>query len=224
MPAAASSHPTVSRHELAHAIEQYGPGALQVVLEALRGGSSEVSTSGSAQPGPTLRATDPAAGRTEPWRQIDGFEGFEHRWPEVHEHYGPMTVWESRDDRGPVRFAIGAPRERLPLYGCERGWVSVWEVINGQPREQRANFIETDDFESTGERIAHIGGKGGNRMAGFLPGEEDLLPPVYAGMKVELQRDRLRGPYAKNRLGVVATSQDTETMLDHALAHLRLRS
>ncbi len=32
------------------------------------------------------------------------------------------------------------------------------------------------------------------------------------------------GPYAKNRLGVVATVSDTDTLLNHAPAHLRLQS
>jgi hypothetical protein len=32
------------------------------------------------------------------------------------------------------------------------------------------------------------------------------------------------GPYAKNRLGVVATDADTDVMLNHGVAHLRLRS
>lgn len=224
MPASASPSPSMNSEQLAQAIEQHGQDALQLVLRALRKNGSERPPARSVPSGQAPTTPSTAGGRLYPWRQVDVIEGFEHRWPEVHEHYGPMTVWESRDDQGPVRLAIGQPRERLPLYGCERGWVSIWEVINGQPREQRANFIETDDLKTTGERIAHISGKGGHRMAGFVPGEEHLLPAVYSGMKIELQRDRLRGPYAKNRLGVVATAQDRDTMLDHALAHLRLRS
>jgi hypothetical protein len=224
MLAAASAHPPLSREQLAQAIDQYGHAALQLVSEALRQDDRSSAPAGSNPPGPTPSIPSAAIGRLEPWRQVDVIEGFEHRWPEVHEHYGPMAVFESRDEQGPVRFAVGQPRERLTLYGRERGWVSIWEVINGQPREQRANFIETDNFETTGERIAHISGKGGNRMAGFLPEEEHLLPPVYRSMKIEVQRDRMQGAYAKNRLGVVATSEDTDPMLDHALAHLRLRS
>ncbi len=211
----------LTNHQLADALEDYGTQALRLVVETLR---QQRPATEPAGPAPSSDDRGGASERIEPWRRVGTIEGFEHKWPEVHEHYGPMTVWESRDQSGPVRLALGAPRERLNLYGQERGWISVWEVINGQPREQRANFIETDNFDATRERIAHIAGKGGNRMAGFSPGEEHLLAPSYRGAKIVVQRDRMVGPYAKNRLGVVATGDDVDAMLDHALAHLRLRS
>ena len=208
----------LDRDQLAQVLEDHGQEALRLIIYALRGDALDA-------PAPPIRATravGKALGRREPWRPVGTIEGFEHQWPELHEHYGPMAVWETVDDHGPVRLAIGEPEERVDLYGRERGWVSIWEVINGQPREQRANFVETDNFATTGERIAHIRGKNGNRMAGYAPDEDHLLPAVYSNMRIEVQRDRLNGPYAKERLGVVATSDDVDVMLDHALTHLRL--
>ena len=102
--------------------------------------------------------------------------------------------------------------------------ISVWEVVNGQPREQRAVFVETDDHNVTGDHIAVISGKDGYKKRGYAPSERHALPDAYDGMRVEVHRDRCNGPYAKNRLGVVATSEEAEVMLEHALAHLRLRA
>lgn len=217
MPALTTPDP-LDGDQLARALEDHGQEALRLIIDALRNKESDAH----AVPAGGSPAGRQALGRREPWRQVETIESFEHQWPELREHYGPMAVWESVDDQGPVRLAIGEPRERIELYGRERGWLSVWEVINRQPREQRANFVETDDFATTRERIAHIRGKNGNRMAGYAPSERHLLPAVYANMRIEVQRDRMNGPYAKERLGVVATSDDIEVMLDHALTHLRL--
>jgi hypothetical protein len=54
--------------------------------------------------------------------------------------------------------------------------------------------------------------------------EEHALPQIYKRMRIEVHRDRCNGPYAKNRLGVVANAEEPQVMLDHALAHLRLRT
>jgi hypothetical protein len=228
---AASSPAAVEKftpERLADLIEQHGQDVLNTLAAALRNMSSNQTEPGSSSAGEADESgrTGDVASSVRTWNQVGVIEGFEHVWPEVHEHYGPMTVWEGRDEQGPVRLAIGRPAERLHLYGRERGWVSVWEVVNGQPREQRANFIDTDDFETTGERIAVISGRDGGKKAMFAPGDEHLLPPVYRDMRIEVQRDRCNGPYAKNRLGVVATDGDgdLDVMLNHALAHLRLRS
>lgn len=214
----------ITPQRLADLIEQHGEQVLETLATALRNMGAQSQPSPSTARLAERPSTDTATTFRPTWRQVGVIEGFEHVWPEVHEHYGPMTLWEGRDEQGPVRLAIGRPAERLLLYGRERGWVSVWEVVNGQPREQRANFIDTDDFEATGERIAVISGKNGSKKAMFAPGDEHLLPPVYRDMRIEVQRDRCKGPYAKNRLGVVATDNDIDVMLNHALAHLRLRS
>ena len=208
----------LEKERLASFLEEHGDEVLDALIAGLRASAARdpAALASVAEATPAVTASV--------WRHVGEIDGFEHQWPEVHEHYGTMQVWEGADADGPVRLAIGAPRERLEIYGRERGWVSVWEVVNGQPREQRANFIEADDFDATGERIARIRGRGGNKKAGFAPHERHLLPAGYAGVRVEVQRDRCHGPYAPNRLGVVASDQEIETMLNHALAHLRLGS
>lgn len=225
---------SITPQHLAQLIERHGSEVLTTIVTALRQPASDPAIASGPREGRVHETEQPAAPQmpapgvppsaSPSWRQVGSIERFEHRWPEVHEHYGPMTVWEGRDERGPVHLAIGEPQERLTIYGRERGWVSVWEVVNGEPRDQRAVFTETDDFEATGERIAVINGNHGDKKTGFTRGEAHLLPAVYHGMRIDLHRDRCSGPYAKNRLGVIASDRDTEVMLNHALAHLRLRS
>jgi hypothetical protein len=156
------------------------------------------------------------------WRPLGVIDGFSHRWPEVHEHYPPMRVWRAPDDG--IEFAIGKPRERLLQYGRERGWVSVWEVASGRPREQRAVFVETDDFDQTGDHAALIFGRGGATRRGFPPEERDQLPSVYREMRIQVQRDRLAKSRGRNLLAVIAREDEPRVMLEHALANLQLRT
>jgi hypothetical protein len=225
----------LNRHELADVIEEYA--AMMVV--ALR----EVETRPTAEP---RRDADSADAASPPeaaavssvgndWTEIEPIKNWETKWPlteawkalghkEMREHYPLMRVYETHDDHGAARLAIGEPQERYPVYGKERGLLSVWEVVNGRPVRQLANFIEVDDFEKTGDRAALISGKDGAAKKGFAPNERHLLPGVYNGMRVEVQNDRIVGPNSRNRLAVVAREDEVVVMLDHALTHLRLRS
>lgn len=215
--------PELAPRRLADLIERHADMVVPTVVAALRAAPEAVAAASRSDPPRPLSPV--SAGAPPPrWTKVGVIEGFDHVWPEIHEHYGPMTVWETTDDRRVARLAVGRPAETLELYGRNRGWVSVWEVINGQPREQRAVFVDCDNYDATGERIALISGKDGRKRALFVPGEEHLLPPIYRTMRVEVHRDRCNGPYAKNRLGVIATDQDVEVMLNHGLAHLRLRA
>ncbi|MGD9573016.1 MAG: hypothetical protein AB7V62_14100 [Thermoleophilia bacterium] len=201
----------LDRLVLADAIEEHGAELVGLIVAALR------ETGGPTQ-------ADSEGGEMVAWREVGLIEGFAHKWPEVHEHYPPMVVYEGDDGRGPVRFCIGVPHERVPVFGSERGWASVWEVVRGVPREQRAVFVETDDFARTGDRIALIAGKDGRPKLMFAPEDRDELPAIYTNLRVANQKDVCRGPRARNRLGVLATDSEQEAMLNHALWHLRLRS
>jgi hypothetical protein len=212
----------ITRGELAEFIEQHGTDVLELILSALRDGPRTPS-SADGVPIESPKGA-PVGGRLDPWRQVGVIEDFVARWPDGPERYGPMAVYESRDANGPVRLAIGQPKTRRTLYGLDRGWVSVWHVVNGRPLQQLANFLEADDFETTGDRAALISGKDGTRKKGFAPAEQGLLPTVYRDLRIEIHRDRLNGPKARNRLAVIATTAEVDAMLDHALAHLHLRS
>jgi hypothetical protein len=227
----------LSRAQLANLIEQHGAEVLGVVLAALRSDSPASVPNSALVSAKTVAAGGATAsyGRVAPWQEADAIEDFVAVWPPpeawrqmghstLREAYGAMAVYRTTDNRGDAQIALGDPGVRLPLYGRERGWLSTWEVRNERPVRQLANFVEVDDFETTRERAALISGKDGAPKKGYAPGEEHLLPAIYQGMRIEIQRDRLVGPNARNRLVVIATDGDVTTMLDHALGHLRLRS
>jgi hypothetical protein len=219
-PATESSNPWLTRELVANLIEHRDE-ALALVLAALREIPAE-------KPGPSgVPDAEPSSAEDGPqtaWAEIETIDGFEATWPEGREHYGPMRQFECFDGLEKLRLAYGSPAERLTIYGSDRGWVSVWWVVNGKPRQQLANFLEADDFETSGERLALISGKNGSRKAGYMPGEQHLLPPVYKSMRLAVQRDRIAGEGARNRLAVVAGDNEAQAMLDHGLAHLRLRN
>ena len=235
----------LSDHELADLLEREGPRLIRLLIEKLRTEDlpisyvstpregvkaeprADIAALGSPLSGAQSHSGDGperATARHEWTRLPSQIVGYEHRWPEVHEHYGPITVYECLERDGICRIGIGVPRERMEVYGKERGWLSVWSVINGSPRDLLASFTEADDFETTGERVAIIRGRGGAPKAGFAPNERDMLPSLYPDERVAIHRDRCNGPQAKNRLAVVATSQDVELMLEHGLRQWRLRA
>jgi hypothetical protein len=221
--------------ELADTIEQVAARIVSALRN--RGIPHPVAPAGQMTRGSTAQpsAATSAADVDPKWTEVEPIEQFEAVWPapeawkaqghdQMHEHYGPMRVFDGNDGNRVVRLAVGAPEERYEFYGKERGWVSVWEVANDRPVRQLANFIEVDDFDQTGDRAALISGKDGAAKKGFAPTERHLLPAVYDGMRIEVQRDRIVGPYSRNRLVVIARDDEIEVMLNHALAHLRLRS
>ena len=221
--------PAMSRKQLADAIEDH----TTMIVAALR----EQGASGDDEPRTSRKATDASATPTDAtacWTRVGTINDWETKWPltdawkalgheELLERYPQMDVYEARDEQGVVRLAIGEPTNRYPVYGRERGLLSVWEVRKGEPVRQLANFIEVDDFEETGDRAALISGKDGAAKKGFAPNERHLLQAVYDGMRVEVQNERIVGPNSRNRLVVVAREDEVNVMLDHALAHLRLR-
>jgi hypothetical protein len=175
--------------------------------------------------GPGARASGPVElQRDKPWQPVGAIEGFVAKWPEGEEPYGPMELYETIERGEAIRLAIGAPSSRLNLYGRERGWLSVWQVRNGRPARQLANFLETDAFEANGLRAALISGMSPTRKANYSPEDAGSLPSVYERMNVAVQRDVIDGPNSRNRLAVLASGDDVDDMLDHALVQLRVRT
>ena len=171
------------------------------------------------------RLPPPAASLATNWRVVATIS-FEKSFPSDEvptEHFVDVPVYETDDANGIHQIALGPPRERAQLYGRERGWLSAWSVVNGTPRQLRAVFVECDDFGQSNERAAVIYGLGGNGRRAFAPAQRDQLPAMYATRRVEVQRDRCRGPYAKNRLALIARTDEVNLMLDHAHRQAQLR-
>jgi hypothetical protein len=91
---------------------------------------------------------------------------------------------------------------------------------SGGHKDPITPFVAADDYEETREMVAIVRGKGETGRQMYSPG--DQLPPPYSDLKVEILGHRIKGHYNKYR--VVAHEDDTETMLRHGAARLRLRS
>lgn len=173
----------------------------------------------------TSALPSPARPRPRQWKLVDRIS-FERSFASDEvpvEHFDDIPIYETRDADGLHRIALGAPRERAQLYGRERGWFSAWSVVNGTPRQLRAVFVDCDDFEQSSERAAVIYGLAGDGRKAFPPDRRDELPAMYQSALVEVQRDRCQGPYAKNRLALIASADQVDLMLDHSLRQAKLR-
>ena len=99
------------------------------------------------------------------------------------------------------------------VYDVKR--VSPGQVLISDP----GNWYFTHDATT-------LGGSSGSAVLGLSTGA--VAGVHFRGllekMRIAVQRDVCNGPYAKNRLGVLAGANDVEVMLDHALAQMRLRT
>jgi hypothetical protein len=154
------------------------------------------------------------------WRQVRSLEDQKYRWPSHLEHYERYIVYETTTDRdGTVQIALGdAPRDK---WGRERRY-RVAFLSSGSPQVPLVEFLETDP-KGSGEMLAVIrglGGAGGRKM--FSP--SDTLPAPYPeAFQIRPYRDQIEARNAWNKLAVVVSEDDRESMLNHALLQARRR-
>jgi hypothetical protein len=174
------------------------------------------------EPSAPPTAGDPGHSRTHVWRQVGELANQSYTWPQGTDHYKPFEVWESADARGRIQVGLGRIAERGRHFGKLRGYWMAFEMINGQKRRPIAEFVDADDFESSGTVVAVLKGKGDGGRSMFAPGDE--LPAGYERLTIEVFRDRVSGPQAYKRLAVVAEAGDRQSMCTHAFLQLGLRS
>jgi hypothetical protein len=205
---------TISREELADLIEHHAA----LLAAALR------SSGDTTRPVDEQRTVGPAIRPREvpsmaSWTKVGELTGETYNWPEGTETYAPFEVWETTRGGRKVQIGLGQATNRGEYYGRERGYWLVFEMVNGHKRRPIVVFTEGDHAK---DLVAVIKGKGSGGRSMFSPG--DALPQGYESLTVDVFRDRITGPQAYNRLAVVAENGDRETMLEHGLLQLGLRS
>jgi hypothetical protein len=155
------------------------------------------------------------AGQPIEWTLVETRDGITYSWPDGNiDRYDSFDVYQGAGllaiGRGPTASVKGRPRRYAVVFQLGVG--------GGSPRPV-TTFVEADDFESSGELVSVIRGKGASGRQMFAPG--DALPDGYENLRVERFADRIAGHY--DRLAVVAHEDDAETMLDHAEAQIRTR-
>jgi hypothetical protein len=225
----------ITRQELADLLEHHA-GLLATALRGdhaseraghLAGDQLEVPTAAAAKTAkglgqPSDPPTDVGHGEIGTWTLVGELQNQTYSWPGGIETYEPFEVWETIDLRGRIQIGVGKATERGEYYGRMRGYWLAFEMVNGQKRRPIVVFNEADDYETSGDLVAIIKGKGAGGRSMFGPG--DVLPPGYERLPVEVFRERINGPQAFNRLAVIAQGGDRQTMCVHAALQLRLRS
>lgn len=174
--------------------------------------------------GPGQQVTGRPSVRLAPWRKVAEREGESYSWPAGIEHYSPFEVWESVDVDGEVQIGLGRVTVPKVFYGRERFWWIAFAMIGDEKGRPIVVYNEADvqsAVHGKGDLVAVIKGKGARGRSMFAPGDD--LPPGYDDLPVDVFRNRIPGPQARNRLAVIAPGGDRDVMLDHALLQLHLR-
>lgn len=174
------------------------------------------------QPAP-LNAGDSEAGASLPerWREVRNLPRQSYRWPKTLERYERYTIYAAETAReGKVRIALGeAPR--ADAWGRDRRYIIAF-LSAGAPQVPLVEFLEADP-EGSGEMISVIRGFGGGTSRKMFGPSDPLPAPYPEAFRVESYRDRIHAHGAWNKLAVIVSEDDHDTMLNHALLQARRR-
>jgi hypothetical protein len=182
---------------------------VQAVVERMAGGG---------QPPEVPPFNDGIVELPREWLPVEERSDVRYRWGDHEDVYEPFTIYEGKNSTGTIRMAIGqcvrTVRDEEKTYfiviliGPEGGLRAV------------AEFLETDDYETTGDVIAIIKGKDGT---GQQFDSVDELPAVYGPCETPIYRDRVAYLGSYRKLGVVCSELDHAAMLNHGLAQIQIR-
>jgi hypothetical protein len=156
----------------------------------------------------------------EDWRLLREREGEAYQWPEERDRYSRYRVFMGTTRaEGAVHIGLGET-VRKNRWGRDREYVVAF-LSSGSPQQPLAEFVAADDYEQSRELVAVIRGSDGGRR---MYGAGDPLPEVYEErFRTQLYSDRVVHPRVWNKVVVVASKDDDEAMLNHALIQSRRR-
>lgn len=153
------------------------------------------------------------------WRLVEEREGETYSWPQGPDEYKTFRVYEGETSTGVVRLAIGTC-QRVAARGKDRHYLMTHYLTPAGSKRPIAEFLETDDYDDTGDLIAIIKGKGGGAK---MYDPFDDLPTPYGPFRIETYRDRVDVTGSYEKLGVVAHEDDVDTILGHTLIQSQTR-
>jgi hypothetical protein len=171
---------------------------------------------------PEARRVSSAAAPELPaeWKLVRERAGESYRWPDYREEYSAYAVYQAEVRPGEaVHIALGhAVRENK--WGRDRRYVVAF-LSAGAPVTPLVEFLESDDYDASGDYVAIIRGvDGGRKMYG--PG--DSLPDAYVTQfRTALYRDRIDYSGVFNKMVVVVSEDDYAGMCNHALLQAQRR-
>lgn len=201
-------------------IDDEGAAALAAHLGSQPSGSAAGAVQPPA-PRPVATTAPDAVELPKTWQLVEEQHGVSYTWPQPEgpDLYDPFRIYEGRTSAGTFRLAIGEC-ERANVRGKDRKYFITHHIGPAGGKRAVAEFLETDDHEETGDMIAIIKGKGGGAK---LYDPTDDLPTVYSPYQIETYRDRIDYPRSYQKLGLVVSELDFETMLNHTLIQILTR-
>jgi len=156
----------------------------------------------------------------ENWRLVREREGESYRWPSGRDRYSPYRVFiGTTRAEGAVQIGLGETL-RQNKWGRNRKYIVAF-LSGGSPQRPLVEFVAADDYDETRELVAVIRGSDGGRR---MYGAGDALPTLYAErFRTQTYNDRVIYPGAWNKIAVVATEDDDDAILNHALIQSRRR-
>lgn len=145
-----------------------------------------------------------------------------YKWPP--DNVDRYRTYQRYEDARGVRLGLGWA-EPGEFYGRMREYTVVHEISKGGGLDALAVFVSADDYETSGELLGLIKGKGQGGRKMFRPG--DNLPPAYEraekdGLVADFI-DRVTGPYSRDGLAIVCHKDKPNRMLQHAVVQREFR-
>jgi hypothetical protein len=202
----------VPDRELGPLLTQLSQAGFDHPIISVAGEGASGTAAGRARGGPADLPAD--------WRVVRERTGEAYRWPKRHDRYAPYRVFVGTTrTEGAVHIGLGETI-RKQAWGRDRKYVVAF-LSSGAPQEPLVEFVATDDYEQTRELVAVIRGSDGGRR---MYGAGDALPAVYTErFRTEIYNERITYPGAWSKVVVVASEDDDEAMLNHALIQSRRR-
>jgi hypothetical protein len=156
----------------------------------------------------------------EDWRLVRERDGESYRWPSGRDRYSPYRVFiGTTRAEGAVQIGLGETL-RKNKWGRNRKYIVAF-LSGGSPHQPLVEFVAADDYDQTRELVAVIRGSDGGRR---MYGAGDVLPTLYAErFRTQTYNERVIYPGAWNKIAVVATEDDDQAILNHALIQSRRR-
>lgn len=193
-------------------------GALLSTLHA-EGFAPTLTLAGSPLPAVEATRRQPSV-LPDDWHLVNELPDQSFKWPDgTTDTYYRYRVFAGSTTGGVVHMAIGDATRRQ-VFGRDRLYSIVF-LTSGSPAVPLVEFMEVDDYETSGEVMAVIrGSDGGKKM--YAPTAQ--VPAVYEqNFKIQVFAERIIAKRSWNKLAVIAHKDDPTSILNHALLQARRR-
>jgi hypothetical protein len=153
------------------------------------------------------------------WTLVDQLVGESFRWPNAPdpERYDPFKVYEGTTAEGTIKIGIGRCT-RAKVWGRDREYFITFHVTRAGTKYPLCEFLADDE----GEFVSVIRGNGPKGRSMFS--SDEALPDGYEVLTTAPYDERIHAKGIWRKQVVVASEDDTETMLTHSLIQARARS